>query len=308
MALPNDVTILRFYGEGEEVPPVELGYLTRATESLGVVCRAAEAAVGIMQPPDPRFSLVASPRPGCLELAFLVQFADAAALAELAAQLHAAIPHISVDEIAKAFREQGGFFAFMWMVCFGDRGIIDLWKRRSSGEQEPPPPTDAAKQLALDVSDKALATPAVVNGLRETARIFGGGNFSKVTIQVHDSPPVVLSHVDDGRSAALIMRAIKARSKPLPQKDLYKLNRITEAVPGTRRDGTSVVVFLAEVDHQERRVVVWPTRWATPSDQITSEVRLGPDQNLDDILPDVPWPLDFQNAVGVVEVSGLMDS
>lgn len=250
----NDITYIRFYGADEwTLPPVTPDQLQSVTSGLRDAAKSVlRLSLGAKFDLDLEFA--ASPRRGCLEFCFQPQFfLNGTAATGLAG---AVLGGLTLD--------------FLWRFVVGDRGIIDLIKRRERPESALARTQMRPEELRFSVSmtQEALRNAecqAAVERLLTVARA-GHPSVTSITVEVRDEGEVELIVLPEPPSAQ-DQAGLAGETEPPAQQD--GLPHTDQPIPFVRagRDMSAswsgvagraarVMVHVGSPDEQEWKIFV----------------------------------------------------
>jgi hypothetical protein len=279
----NDPTILKFEFGPEMPEEISLSIFSEIIRAIEAI---TTATAGLFGGGTVELFLVASPRPGSINFFFRPQ-------------INLAPAAISAVETQQKPRGKalpvivGGatVVGTLWLVVFGQRGIVDLYK-------------SANTSVALDHQSQnhafvqsALANPQVIQGIVSLVKASGRSGANRVTIKLPDSEEVVVFDYASGKAKGVIGRRAQ-KNVSIPSQTFIRGG--APIIP-LRYKGKTYSSFLAKLQPSQANspmfAILWGSARPIPDVSQVFEARAGRIEDPEEIEPEESASNEFESAV-----------
>jgi len=248
----NDTTIVTFEFRPDQPQAVSMAAVAKLAEQMERLAREVLGSLRI--PGQAHLNIVASPRSGSIQIIFSPEFSNIANIGTLVIQN---LPAHLTDTANKAAGL--GWAWFIWHAIFGKHCLIDLFRTRA--RQAPPVGTFSVEnpkelELRLIIAINAVNTRNVQSAVAALMTAAAATHANRVTIQVQDDEPVVVSDLSERMSSGLLAHVGLRIDFPAPQ----QIIRVSREVLNAKFKGKNVKLFLGwsvVPPSDQNIVVVW---------------------------------------------------
>ncbi|MDO8378267.1 hypothetical protein [Phenylobacterium sp.] len=204
--MDNDLTILRLHSEVTDTPEIRATTLGEIAGALENLAAHAKSIFGIHERgpgSSPEIMIAGPPRRGSLEFLLRPELHLTVELTVEAIVGLVPLPS-KPEEWLPALADIGTFGMFVWVVLFGQRGVMERRMDREPFDLSRPSAEASSMGLRLALSSVILRDAGSHQFISAIINSAAKAGVSRVEIQLPDEPPVTLFHTAERRRKGLV--------------------------------------------------------------------------------------------------------